>query len=63
MIMQHVSHASNLSYVVLGCDFNAHYHGNLEDTPVEQLDWQLPARVPVTLDAMLLKCTMWQESC
>jgi hypothetical protein len=40
---------SNLGFVVLGGDFNAHV-GNLEDTPVEQLDWQLPARVPVTLD-------------
>jgi hypothetical protein len=29
--------------------FTAHL-GNLKDTPVEQLDWQLPARVHVTLD-------------
>ena len=49
MIMQHVSHASNLGYVVLGGDFNAHL-GSLSDTPVEQLDLQLPVRVPFSLD-------------
>jgi hypothetical protein len=40
---------SKLGFVVLGGDFHAHL-GNLEDTPVEQLDWHLPARVPVTPD-------------
>jgi hypothetical protein len=38
-----------LGCVVLGGDFNAHL-GNLADTPVEQLDWQWPAPVTVTLD-------------
>jgi hypothetical protein len=48
--MQLVSHASTLGYVVLGgSDFNAHL-GNLADTHVEQLDWHLPTRVPVTVD-------------
>jgi hypothetical protein len=63
MIMQHVSHASTLGYVVHGGHFNAHL-GNLEDTPVEQLDWQLPVHVSrLPWMVMLLKCTTWQESC
>jgi hypothetical protein len=61
MIMQHVSHASLTwaSDVLSGGDFNAHL-GNLEDTPVEQLDgsWLHVPLLPWM--AMLLKCTTWQ---
>lgn len=47
MIMQHISHASSLGYVILGGDFNAHL-GALGDAPIDELaGGQLPARSPV----------------
>jgi hypothetical protein len=48
MMMQHISHASDLGYVVLGGDFNARL-GALVDTPVEEQSVQLPARTPLSM--------------